>query len=127
MKEYSAKRLDRSRDAIEGARRDLAADAPRFAADHAYYAMFYAAEALLADRDLGFSSHGRVHGAFGKEFAKTAALDPKYHGWLLDAFKERQSVTYGTDPEISAGRALEMIEHAEEFRDAARKYLEVRE
>jgi hypothetical protein len=33
------------------------------------HAMFYTAEALLASRDLTFSSHGAVHGASGKEFA----------------------------------------------------------
>jgi len=40
VKDFSTKRLERARGAIEAARRDLAADDPSFAADHVYYAMF---------------------------------------------------------------------------------------
>jgi uncharacterized protein (UPF0332 family) len=58
------------------------------------HAMFYTAEALLANRDLTFSSHGSMHGAFGKEFAKTEELDPKFHRWLIDAFRQRQDLLY---------------------------------
>jgi len=36
-----------------------------FAASRAYYAMFYAAEALLQSRGLAFSKHSAVHAAFG--------------------------------------------------------------
>jgi uncharacterized protein (UPF0332 family) len=42
-----------------------------FAASRAYYAMFYAAEALLDSEGLSFSSHSGVISAFGREFAKT--------------------------------------------------------
>jgi len=125
VREFSRKRLARARDAIDAARRDLAADEAPFAAGHLYYAMFYVAEALLAGLDLGFSSHGAVHGAFGKHFAKTGVLDPKYHRWLLDAFEERQAADYGLDPDISAERVEELIERAEAFLAAGRKHLGV--
>jgi uncharacterized protein (UPF0332 family) len=42
-----------------------------FAASRAYYAMFYAAEALLDSEGLSFSSHSEVISVFGREFAKT--------------------------------------------------------
>lgn len=87
MRERARQRLAKAERAIEAARRDLGAGEPEFAAERAYYAMFYIAEALLAERDLEFSSHGAVHGAFGREFAKTRLLDPKFHGWLLRAFE----------------------------------------
>jgi uncharacterized protein (UPF0332 family) len=84
------------------------------------------AEALLAERDLDFSSHGAVHGAFGKTFAKTRELDPQYHGWLLRAYEIRQRATYGADAdtELVVTGAGEMIDRAEEFLAAARRYLE---
>ncbi len=85
--------------------------------------MFYTAEALLADRNLTFSSHGAVHGAFGKEFAKTEVLDPKFHRWLIDAFRERQEATYSTDPAITREQASILIARAIEFVAAARAYL----
>jgi uncharacterized protein (UPF0332 family) len=123
VKEFSKKRFARARDAIEAARRDLAADEAPFAAGHLYYAMFYIAEGLLAGLDLGFSSHGAVHGAFGKHFAKTGTLDPQYHRWLLDAFEERQAADYGIDPDISVERVEELIARAEAFLAAARAHL----
>ena len=39
---------------------------PDFAASRIYYAMFYAAQALLLDRGLSFSSHAAVMAAFGR-------------------------------------------------------------
>jgi uncharacterized protein (UPF0332 family) len=116
-------RLDQSATAIEGARRDLAANAYDLAADRAYYAMFYAADPLLARRGLSFSSHGAVHGAIGKEFAKTGDLDPKFHRWLLDAYDQRQAATYGISTDIAKDRAQEFVLQPEEFLAAARAYL----
>ena len=40
----------------------------------AYYAMFYAAQALLETVNLSFSKHSAVIAAFGKEFIKTGKL-----------------------------------------------------
>jgi uncharacterized protein (UPF0332 family) len=123
VNEFAGKRLMRAERSIAGAHRDLAAGDADLAAADAYYAMFYTAEALLASRDLTFSSHGAVHGAFGKEFAKTEELDPKFHRWLIDAFRERQEATYSTDPTITAEQAAFLIARAEEFVAVARAYL----
>ena len=53
------------------------------AASRAYYAMFYLAEALLLRKGLHFSSHSAVIASFGKEFAKTGDLDPRFHQNLI--------------------------------------------
>jgi uncharacterized protein (UPF0332 family) len=119
----SAKRLEQSERAIAAARRDLAAGDADQAIDRSYYAMFYAADALLAAHDLAFSSHGAVHGAFGKQFAKTGALDPKFHRWLLGAYDERQKSTYGLSAEFTEERAQQLIDQAEDFLAAAREHL----
>lgn len=84
-----------------------------------------AAEALLAERDLVYSSHGAVHGAFGRVFAKTGELDPKYHGRLIRAFEGRQSATYGTDLDVEPDSAsvAAVLDRAQEFLGAAKDYL----
>ena len=46
-----------------------------FAASRAYYAMFYAAQALLLDRERSFSHHSAVIAAFGKQLRQDA--DPR--------------------------------------------------
>lgn len=41
------------------------------AVSRAYYAMFYAVEALLLTKKMSFSSHKAVISAFGEQFVKT--------------------------------------------------------
>ena len=101
----------------------LLPDNPDFAAGRAYYAMFYVAEALLAERNLRFSKHTGVHSAFGEHFAKTAVLDPKYHRWLLTAFNKRIAADYGVRAEITADDARTLIEQAKDFVSSGRRFL----
>jgi uncharacterized protein (UPF0332 family) len=65
MKEFSSKLLVKALDSIEGAEALLEIDKAEFAAGRAYYAMFYAAEALLYEKGLQFSQHGQVIAAYG--------------------------------------------------------------
>jgi uncharacterized protein (UPF0332 family) len=49
------------------------------AISRSYYAMFYAARALLIrDRITVGSKHSAVIAAFGREYAKTGKIDPRY-------------------------------------------------
>jgi len=123
MNERTRKFLDRAVDAIEVAESVLDMNKPEMSAGRAYYAMFYIAEALLAEKELGFSTHGQVIGAYGLHFAKTKELDPKFHRWLVDAFDIRVTGDYDVDESISAQLVATLINQAREFLEAARKYL----
>jgi uncharacterized protein (UPF0332 family) len=90
-----------------------------FAASRAYYAMFYAAEALLLDRDLAFSNQSAVIAAFGKEFAKSGILDSKFHRYLIDAQDLRNVGDYGIGQEVTAIQTQEILRWAQEFLSAA--------
>jgi len=72
-----------------------------FTASRAYYAMFYAAEALLLAKGLSFSSYSAVIAAFGKEFAKSNALDPKFHRYLIDGQDLRNAGDYDVGTPIT--------------------------
>jgi uncharacterized protein (UPF0332 family) len=54
-----------------------------FAASRAYYAMYYVAEALLTHLGQSYNKHSAVISAFGREYAKSGNLDPKFHRWLI--------------------------------------------
>ena len=124
MKDYSSKLLNKALDAIEGAEALLNIDKAEIAVGRAYYAMFYVAEALLYNEfDLKLNRHGQVIAAYGKNFAKSKELDPKYHRWLRDGFDNRISGDYGVDTGIEEKIAASMINQAREFLDAAREYL----
>jgi len=128
LKEYSSKLFSKALDAIEAAEALLNIGKAEFAAGRAYYAMFYVAEALLYNEfDLKFSQHGQVIAAYGKNFAKTKALDPKFHRWMRDGFDKRITGDYGVDTGIEDEIVATMINQAREFMLAAQKYLKKKE
>lgn len=123
MKETTQQLFDRAVDTIEAAEILLTNDKVEIAAGRAYYAMFYVAEALLNEMGFQFGKHGNVLAAYGQHFAKTKALDPKFHRWLITAFDQRQIGDYGFVPDIQADVVIYMIHQAQEFLEAARAYL----
>jgi uncharacterized protein (UPF0332 family) len=125
MREYASKLLDKALDAIEGAEALLDAGKAEIAVGRAYYSMFYVAEALLYNElDLKLNQHGQVIAAYGKHFAKTKQLDPKFHRWLRDGFETRITGDYGVDTGIEDEIASNMTNQAREFLQAAKAYLE---
>lgn len=97
----------------------------QFSIGRAYYAMFYVAEALLNEKGIHYSKHGKVQAAYGEHFAKTNILDPRYHRWLLNAFDRRNIGDYGIQIEFSLDEAQELINQAKDFLNAAYNYLNI--
>lgn len=128
MREYARKLLDKALDAIEAAELLTNMGKAEIAAGRAYYAMFYIAEALLFNQfDLKLNQHGQVIAAYGKHFAKTKELDPRYHRWLRDGFEKRISGDYGVDSGIGEDIATDMINQARDFLETAQEYLKEKE
>ena len=123
MNDYTRKLLDKAVDTIEGAELLLDHEKTNLAAGRAYYALFYVAEALLNEKGLQFSKHGDVIGAYGKEFAKTKLLDPKFHRWLRKGFDTRLIGDYHVDTKIEMNFVADMINQAREFLETAQDYL----
>ena len=94
-----------------------------FAASRAYYSLFYTAEALLLSRGLSFSSHSAVIANFGKEFAKTGMLNPKFHHYLTESQDRRNIGDYSILAEVTREQVREMLSWAKEFNKAAEDYL----
>lgn len=123
MKAQTRAYLDKAKENIK-AGLDLIRDGHyEIAASRAYYAMFYAAEALLSEEGEEFSSHGAVHGAFGKRFTKTGRLDAKFHRYLIDAYRERQAADYDAPAEVGSEEAQTLVNQAKEFLTAAEALL----
>ena len=67
-----------------------------FSASRSYYAMFYAAQALLLAKGLSFSKHSAIIAAFGREFAKHDVVVPaEFHRYLIEAQEDRNVGDYG--------------------------------
>ena len=93
----------------------LDAGFPEFAASRAYYAMFYAASALLLSRGLRFKTHAALQSAFGREIAHEKSLPTELHEWLLDAAEARNIGDYRPARSISAEEASAHISRAANF------------
>jgi uncharacterized protein (UPF0332 family) len=123
VKPESKKLLVKAERALRAAELLLHDGAPDFAAGRAYYAMFYAAESALAERELQFRKHSGVHAAFGEYLAKPGLLDPKLHRWLLNAFDKRILGDYSYEMDVDETAARDMIDQAREFVSAVDKSL----
>ena len=80
-----------------------------------YYAMFYAAKALLLLDGIEVSKHSAVIAAFGREYAKTGKIDPRYHRMLLDGFEWRQKSDYDVYWLATREEAEKCLQGAEAF------------
>jgi uncharacterized protein (UPF0332 family) len=110
--------------AIESAQRSIVADDAATAANRAYYAMLYAAQAALAGENVDVRSHGAVHAAFGARFAKTARLEPRLHRWLLDAFDLRLLADYDPMWTLEAVSIQETVDQAGRMIATIERFLE---
>lgn len=119
--------LAKARSTLHAARVLLDENLADTAASEAYYAMFHAATAALAEEQLTYSKHSAVIAAFGREFAKTNVLPRELHARLREAFAMRQRATYDYQIEIPSDEAEALVESAEEFIAAIEGYLADRE
>lgn len=123
MKESTKRLIAKAARAIDAAEALMDSDHAEFAVGRAYYAMFYAAEAMLNEKELRFSKHGGVHGSFGKHFVKSGLVDKKYHRWLLSAFDQRIVGDYSVEVDFTKDEVGEMVDKSRKFLDMARGYL----
>ncbi len=94
-----------------------------FSAARSYYSMFYVAEALLLTKNLSFSKHSAVIGAFGKEFVKTEILPKRLREYMVSAFDIRQLGDYGAPGSVHEVQAQLLIRKTQEFIETIEEYL----
>jgi len=93
------------------------------AGNRAYYAIFYAALAILLTKDLGSSKHSGVLSLFDREFVKTNEVDRKWSKLFHDAFVLRATGDYAKLADITVQQGTTMIQNAEEFVSWAKEWL----
>ena len=95
----------------------------RDAVNRAYHAVFYIAEALLNEKDLRYSTHGTVHGAFAQYYVKPKLFDEKYHKLLTGSFRRRMLGDYDEVVQFRSEEVKQTITEAWGFLEAAKDYL----
>jgi len=96
----------------------------RAAVSRAYYAMFYAATALLGSCGLWRSKHQGLIAAFGEHFVKPGLIEPRYGRILHDAFEARLDSDYAPHPDLDETSARQLFVRAEDFVKRMARFLE---
>lgn len=91
--------------------------------NRAYYAMFYAALALLTSIGRGASKHGGVIALFDQHFVKSGILPREMSKWLHKAFDLRQIGDYREFIVLTEDQAEEGLRWAKDFVARAEEFL----
>ena len=115
--------LKEARESIGAARHLVAGGYFDFAVARAYYAMFYAAQAMLLEQGLVFSKHGSLLAAVGQYLVKPGHLPAQLHRNLIKAYDARIEGDYEPGLRFTEEAATSRIAQAEEFLTAAEEKL----
>lgn len=95
-----------------------------FASSRAYYAAFYAMEAVLLTKELSYSKHAGVISAFNQHFVKTDIFPKEFSKSISRLFREKQTGDYDFDLSIDEKDAKEDARIAEKIVNTIIQYLE---
>lgn len=115
--------LKRSEDAIDTVKLLIKNKKYSDAVSKAYYAMFYAASALLRTRGLNTSKHSGVISQFGLHFVKAGIIEKNHHKRFIKAFNDRDVADYRIMTEVIEEVAVQKLEDAEKFVTALKAFL----
>lgn len=85
------------------------------AVSRAYYAIFYAARALLSLKKIYPKTHKSVISQFGLEFVKSGFVEKIYGKIISYAKDRREEADYGITTEIMKEEAEDILKSAEKF------------
>lgn len=115
--------FERADDDLDTARLLLDSWKERPAIGHCYYAVFYAASALLLIKGITRAKHSGVRSELGRYFFKPRILPPEWSKIYEKLQEEREDATYDLEYEPGEDVAAQRLAWAHEFVDAARDYL----
>lgn len=92
--------------------------------NRSYYAIFYTARALVAKDELDFSKHSAVIRYFRKNYIKTRIFDVRFSKYIGDVFDLINDGNYTYFVNIEKDDAETQYNHAAEFYEAVKNYLE---
>lgn len=116
--------LNKAREKLAVATKDLEFGFYGDGASRAYYAAFHAITAVLAQRGMAFSSHAATLAAFNKEFVKSGLFAPDTFRRLQRLFEDRHTGDYDWSRSIDRDTAVKDVSEAEWILKAAAEHLQ---
>jgi len=93
------------------------------AINRAYYAMFYATNALLATKGIQRAKHSSVLAAFRQEFIKTGLIEAEYSDSYGDTMDARHETDYIIGTKVTIKLTQDYLEEAQRFVARVERYL----
>lgn len=106
---------------LAAARRDVAAEDYESCISRIYYAVFAAAQALLASEGLEAHTHKGVFTLLGRHFVKPGRLDKRHADVFRRARDARQLADYAEAAVFEQKETQRLLEEATAFADEARR------
>lgn len=127
LREYTSSTMSRAERNLAEAESNLAAGSYNVAASQSYYAMFDAANALLATRNLDVrrAADPEVVAMFAYHFVSTGNINPKLREYFQAAFKARLASGYDSRHNETLETAQGLVNKAGEFLAEASDRLEL--
>jgi uncharacterized protein (UPF0332 family) len=115
--------IENAHEMIEVAKSNLGNDFYSSACNRAYYAIFYAASALLFSKGMSFGKHSAVLSAFRQHFIKTGELDVKWSEIYQRIMSHRQIGDYDINLRVEKEQAMGDVRDAQAFVEEVEQWL----
>ena len=107
--------LEKSRLALDAAKREHAAGDFSLAMNRIYYACFYSLCAVLTAEDMTYGKHSAVRSALHQHLVKAGRIAPEWGAFYDRAFDDRQEADYEATAEFDEAVVRQRIEKAAMF------------
>ncbi len=119
--------MQHAREMLEVAAHNLAEGFSGSAVNRAYYAIFYAANAMLRTKGVSRSKHSGVIAAFRQQFVKPGLLEVEYSDIYGRVMDNRQVSDYDVEVPTAPKVAADDLRDARRFVNRSEKYLQEEE
>jgi len=115
--------IENAHEVLDVARLNLSNDYYGSACNRAYYAVFYAASALLFAKGMSYGKHSAVISAFRQHFIKTSELDVKWSKTYQRIMSHRQIGDYDINLRVEKEQATVDVKDAQAFVEEVEQWL----
>ncbi len=115
--------IENAREMLQVAEETLRNEHYSSACNRAYYAVFYAASALLYSKGKTYGKHSAVLAFFRQDFIKTGEFDQKWsddYGFIMSS---RQTADYELYDHLEKEQVVEVVAKARSFVEEVEKWL----
>lgn len=116
--------IENAHETLDAAKVNLDNDFYASSVNRSYYAVFYAANSLLATLGEARSKHSGVISVFRQQFIKTGELPAELSEIYEDLINSRQRGDYDLNTHIDPETAAELLQKARHFVDEVEQWLQ---